>query len=231
MKNLFFVSIAISIFSGTSLSAAAQPAPRFITGIEFRNDASAAGTDNIITASQVSIAPPVLPVRASATASGSLMATESCNRLQFKFAQILEREVETLTNLTLLNFIDDWWGTRYRYGGTTRAGIDCSAFVGLLMSSVYGLRLPRTARDIYAASEKIAKEDMLEGDMVFFNTRGGVSHVGFYLGGGYFVHASVSSGVTISNLDESYYSKKFIGAARTVETAEMARLQLQPAVR
>jgi hypothetical protein len=223
MKNLFFVSIAISIFSGTSLSAAAQPAPRFINGIEFRNEASLAGSENIITPPQANFTPTVAPIRTLAASSGNLMATESCNRLQFKFAQILEREVETLTNLSLLTFIDDWWGTRYRYGGTTRAGIDCSAFVGLLMSTVYGLRQPRTARDMYAACEKINKEDMLEGDMVFFNTRGGVSHVGFYLGGGYFVHASVSNGVTISNLDESYYAKKFIGAGRAVENAEMAR--------
>jgi murein DD-endopeptidase / murein LD-carboxypeptidase len=53
--------------------------------------------------------------------------------------------------------------------------------------------------------------------LVFFNTRGGVSHVGIYLGDGYFTHSSSSKGVTISNLDEAYYSKKYIGGGRVVD--------------
>jgi lipoprotein Spr len=55
---------------------------------------------------------------------------------------------------------------------------------------------------------------LLEGDLVFFNTRGGVSHVGVYLGEGYFTHSSSSAGVTISSLDDNYYSKKYIGGGR-----------------
>ncbi len=223
MKNLFFVSIAFSIFSGTSLSAFAQPAPEFIQDIEL-------SSGPVLTANEI-VSTPSTPVKLSVSTirnTGKLaaMATENCSRLQFKFAQILEREVETLTNVALFSLIDEWWATRYRYGGTTKAGIDCSAFVGMLMSSVYGFKLPRTAREQYAVSEKIRKEDMLEGDMVFFNTRGGVSHVGVYLGGGYFVHASVSNGVTISNLDEGYYAGKFIGAARAVDNGvELAKLK------
>lgn len=221
MKNLFFVSIAFSIFSGTSLGAFAQPAPKFINGIELNNPGSATITEDI-SAPALYVEPVFTKAVSPAGFNSKAMATESCNKIQFKYAQILEREVETLTNLSLFNLIDEWWATRYRYGGSSRAGIDCSAFVGMLMGAVYGFKLPRTAREQYAVSEKIGKEDMLEGDMVFFNTRGGVSHVGLYLGSGYFVHASVSNGVTISNLDEGYYAKKFIGAARAVDH----RLQL-----
>lgn len=221
MKNLFFIAIAFCIFSGTSFQSFAQPAPRLIKGMAFKRVAvsSAANTSqaSVIEATEVS-STEIIPVRQRVTQTVA-MATESCTRLQFKFAQLLEREVETITHLSLFSFIDEWWATHYRYGGTTKAGIDCSAFVGLLMTTVYGLSLPRTAGEQYAASEKISREDMLEGDMVFFNIRGGISHVGLYLGGGYFVHASVSSGVTINNLEEGYYARKFAGAGRAKDNA------------
>ena len=58
---------------------------------------------------------------------------------------------------------------------------------------------------------------MEEGDLVFFNTRGGISHAGVYLGDGYFVHASSSVGVTISNLDETYWNRRFISGGKISE--------------
>ncbi len=116
--------------------------------------------------------------------------------------------------MQLYSFIEEWWATRYRYGGTTKNGVDCSAYVGTLVNEVYGFEVPRTARAQYSICEKINKEDLQEGDLVFFNTTGGVSHVGLYLGDGYFTHSSCSHGVTISNLEEKYYSKKFIGGGR-----------------
>ena len=82
------------------------------------------------------------------------------------------------------------------------------------MTNVYGVNLDRTAREQFRQCEKIANEDLKEGDLVFFNTRGGVSHVGFYLGNNYFVHSSVHTGVTISSLTDDYYSKKFISGGR-----------------
>jgi lipoprotein Spr len=60
----------------------------------------------------------------------------------------------------------------------------------------------------------VANEDLQEGDLVFFNTRGGISHVGLYLGNNYFVHSSTSGGVTISSLTDDYYSKKFLSGGR-----------------
>ena len=66
----------------------------------------------------------------------------------------------------------------------------------------------------YGVVEKIDKENLSEGDLVFFNTRGGVSHVGVYLRNGYFVHSSSKDGVRISSLNEKYYHRKFIGAGR-----------------
>jgi cell wall-associated NlpC family hydrolase len=133
---------------------------------------------------------------------------------QAKYAMMLDVAIESIRNTTLYQFIESWYGTRYRFGGTTRRGIDCSAFADKLLSAVYDLVLPRTAREQYKFCEHISKDDLLEGDLVFFNTRKGVSHVGVYLANGRFVHSSSSQGVMISNLDDDYFSRRFIGAGR-----------------
>ena len=219
MKNLLFVSVALSVFTVTSLKTSAQ---RKINAI---NDFNLAGEGIVYLPSDIK--PTGFKASVAFLAKKIMkpvgMATEFCSSLQFKYAQLLNRNVELVTNTSLIGFIDDWWGTRYRYGGTTKKGIDCSSFTGLLMGSVFGFALPRTARQQYALCSKLKKDDMLEGDLVFFNTRGGVSHVGVYLGDGYFVHSCSSSGVRINNLDESYYSRKFIGGGR-IESDQFAML-------
>ena len=146
--------------------------------------------------------------------SGVPGSIETANSLQFKFAQLLDCNVESIRNIPLYEFIDEWWGARYRYGGSSKKGIDCSSFTGLLMGVVFAKKLPRTSREQYNACDHISKEEMQEGDLVFFNTRGGVSHVGVYLADGFFVHASRNNGVTISRLDEPYYDRRFIRAGR-----------------
>ena len=220
MKNFFLVSVAIGIFSGTTLTAQAQPSvnleqvgigaaqkksSHFIEGIEINR------------ASTIVVKPGKNKNILTATEETSVI--ESFTALQFKYAQLLDVEVESVTNLTLFAEIDKWQGTRYRYGGATEKGIDCSAYTGTLVHHVFGLVLPRTAREQFANCIKLDKEEMLQGDLVFFNTRGGISHVGLYLGNGYFTHASTSIGVTISNLSEDYWSRKFIGGGRLTQPA------------
>ena len=139
---------------------------------------------------------------------------ENISQIQFKYAMMLDVPVESLHNISLLEFIEKWTGTRYRLGGTNEEGIDCSALTGNLLMAVYGCSLPRTAREQYRATDHIKKKDLTEGDLVFFNTRGGVSHVGLYLDNHYFVHSSSSEGVTISSLDDPYFSKRFICGGR-----------------
>jgi lipoprotein Spr len=139
---------------------------------------------------------------------------ETLSSTQFKYAMMMDVDVEELTNKTLYTFIDDWYGTHYRMGGNTKKGIDCSAFSGTLLASIYTFNVPRTAREQYKICERLDKENLMTGDLVFFNTRGGVSHVGVYLANNRFVHASSSNGITISNLDDNYYAKKFISGGR-----------------
>jgi cell wall-associated NlpC family hydrolase len=147
---------------------------------------------------------------------------EKATPLQFKYALLLNTEVEEIRNARLYKFIDDWYGTRYCMGGTTKTCIDCSAFVQLFFSSIYGVVIPRTAKDQYDAADKISTTKLQQGDLLFFNTRGGVSHVGVYLQNNKFVHASTTGGVMISDMFEAYYVKHFIGAGHIDNRIETA---------
>lgn len=118
-------------------------------------------------------------------------------------------------NEALYSAIEGWIGTPYRYGGTTKDGVDCSAFVGHIVKDVYNIRLHRVANDIQQDADIIAKDDLQEGDVVFFtNSKGRVSHVGIYLKNGLFAHSSTSRGVIVSRLDDSYWSKHFYAGGR-----------------
>lgn len=147
---------------------------------------------------------------------------EKSSPVQMKYALLLNTEVEYVQNVPLYNNIDEWYGTRYKLGGTTKKGIDCSAFVQAIFVSTFGITLPRTARDQYKTVKRISRTELKEGDLLFFNTRGRgyISHVGIYLQNNKFVHASVSGGVVISDMFEPYYVKKFAGAGRIVESTE-----------
>ncbi len=136
---------------------------------------------------------------------------------QFKYAILLDVPVELMNNRRLLNFMEEWWGTRYKYGGDSKTGIDCSAFTRRFVNAVYQKDIPRTSAAQYQALVKIKKKDLQEGDLVFFNTqrrRGAITHVGVYLRNNKFIHASTSSGVMISDLNETYFANRYVGAGR-----------------
>jgi cell wall-associated NlpC family hydrolase len=196
---------------GSDASSSSQ-----IDGISFTPDGILRNTESGGTKSIKNIPVAVVTKEAAKPEIESHSLIEKLSSLQYKYAMMMNVDVESLKNLTLLGFIDDWFGTRYRYGGETKRGIDCSALTGALLLAVYGFNMPRTAREQYEATEHISKDELQEGDLVFFNTRGGVSHVGVYLENDYFVQAS-SHGVTISNLDDHYYSKRFICGGRVVQ--------------
>lgn len=111
--------------------------------------------------------------------------------------------------------IAQWMGTPYRYGGNDHKGVDCSGFVHAVFLKVYEVKLPRTSRDMYLKTEKIKLKNIREGDLVFFDYEGkGVSHVGIYLDQNKYVHASVSKGVVLSDMDNEYSRKRFVGVGR-----------------
>ena len=134
--------------------------------------------------------------------------------LQVKYAVLLNTPAEEVKNKKMFEFIDDWYGTPYRLGGSNKKGIDCSAFTQFLFTAVYGLSIPRTAREQYNLTSRISRTQLKEGDLIFFNTRGGISHVGVYLQNNKFVHASTSGGVMISDIFDEYWARKFVGVGR-----------------
>jgi cell wall-associated NlpC family hydrolase len=151
-------------------------------------------------------------------AAPATVQIETANALQLKYAVVMDVTVEMLTNMALLQAIDRWWGTKYCLGGITDSCIDCSGFTQNIMRDVYRQNLPRTAQEQFNLAQKIELEDMKEGDLVFFNTVGkDISHVGVYLMNNKFVHASTSGGVTISDLNDTYWQPKFRGVGRIRE--------------
>ena len=105
-------------------------------------------------------------------------------------------------------------GAPYRLGGISLRGLDCSAFVKKIYD-LFDVSLPRTAREQASVGVRIAKGELVEGDLVFFNTRRAFGHVGIYIGNNEFVHASsLQNEVRINNLDEPYFNKRFVKAVR-----------------
>lgn len=105
-------------------------------------------------------------------------------------------------------------GTPYRYGGMTRNGIDCSAFVLSVFGAAAGLSLPRVAASQAEEGEKIEKENLQKGDLIFFSHGRRISHVGIVEsvdenGEVKFIHAATSKGVMISSLNDSYWGPKY----------------------
>ncbi|QAY84965.1 NlpC/P60 family protein [Pseudomonas arsenicoxydans] len=116
-------------------------------------------------------------------------------------------------------------GTRYRFGGTSEAGFDCSGFIGYLFREEAGMNLPRSTREmINVDAPLVARSALKPGDLLFFATngrRGRVSHAGIYLGDNQFIHSSSrkSGGVRVDSLGDSYWSKTFIEAKRALAMA------------
>jgi len=110
-------------------------------------------------------------------------------------------------------------GVRYRFGGTSeKTGFDCSGLVKNLFEK-FNLTLPRSSREQYAQGEKVAKEDLQKGDLLFFSSGGKTpTHVGIYIGDNQFLHAaSRAKKVVISDLGKNWYDLRYLGARRIME--------------
>ena len=153
-------------------------------------------------------------VQATAAGPSEAFDIEKAVGSQFRYALLMDVEVEALMNQRLYRYIEDWWGTPYRLGGTGRSGIDCSAFVQRLQSEVYGQKVPRVTGDQQFACRPVPEAERREGDILFFRTGDQVMHVGVYLQNHRFVHASTSRGVVIDDIRSDYWRKAYLGTGR-----------------
>lgn len=132
-------------------------------------------------------------------------------------AEAITSEIAPALPESLENEITKFFGLRYRFGGEGQSGFDCSGLIRQVYSEVFGISLPRSSSEQSRLSslDPVDKDELQTGDLVFFGPgRRSVNHVGMYLAGGHFLHASRSEGVTISRLDEGYWKARYMFSKR-----------------
>lgn len=192
LNQLILISLSASILQGCSSSKSVSPS----------------GGEIIVGGSS-----DIVPVNNTPVASGDYAA------LQKKYAVYLNTTPDQITNIKLYEFIDQWLSTPYKWGGVDKRGIDCSSLIQQLLKYVYNISIPRTSVQQFFTDwiDKFGSSSYLsEGDLVFFRTMDDkvVSHVGLYLGNRMFLNSSTSKGVSIANLDDPYWKKRYVGAGR-----------------
>jgi len=143
-----------------------------------------------------------------------------------KYATLMGVGRSDIQNGKLYSFIDEWYGTTYRFGGLDKNGVDCSGLAYLLEQQVYGITLPRmTSKQVLVIKRKY-EEELKEGDLVFFDFDGKqFSHVGVYLQNGYFVHASTRKGVMVARLHDNGIYKFFSRGGSVMDNTTSAQTE------
>jgi hypothetical protein len=123
-----------------------------------------------------------------------------------------ERDMGFIAARTAERFI----GIPYQWGGDTVVdGLDCSGFVRAVYN-LCGVSIPRTSREQFKAGSPVTRDDLKDGDLLFFgSSETAINHVGIYVGNGKFVHAPKrGEDIKTAVLDESYFERRFVGARR-----------------
>lgn len=195
MKKLFFI---ISLFAMQTVFSSSSPGPvvSFVT-------------------SNASVIIDTLQSKKKEKNLADADHIENKSAAHFKYAIKLKVQVELVKDLDLFKTLSEWHGTRYVFGGNSKKGIDCSGFTQQVMKEVYNISLHRIVGGQYTQCQPIEKEELKQGDLLFFHTtRAGLSHVGLYLGDNKFIHASCTKGVTVDDLNSTYYKKAYRKAGR-----------------
>lgn len=212
---------ALLLAAAVLAGIAAAPAPAAQTGPSAtwtapRPTASTAPTPD---ATETAAAPRRRPIPRSLARQAQAARTSTPDTLMTTVSSRVEASSAAARSAMIERSLRDdgpnWIGIPYRWGGTTRRGIDCSAFVQQFVRENLGIELPRTTAGQRYEGISIDRSDLLPGDLVFFR-RSGVRHVGVYLSGGEFIHASSSRGVTVSTMDSGYWNRHYWMSRRIV---------------
>jgi cell wall-associated NlpC family hydrolase len=117
-------------------------------------------------------------------------------------------------NDALRKIAEGYLGVPYRFGGQSRAGMDCSGFIRQVFADVYGADLPHSSAALFRRGQPVERADLEVGDLVFFANLGFIDHAGIYMGKGYFIHSATSVGVAYSALEAPYFGDHYAGARR-----------------
>ncbi len=168
-----------------------------------------------VTATQVTKPVPEQAAKQVTTQAGK-SATAQAPKSTTKPVQVAaspKQQVSRSDSSSLVDKALSLTGVPYLFGGTSRSGFDCSGFTQYVFKGAE-ISLPRTAAGQFSVGSTVNRAQLRPGDLVFFTTyASGASHVGIYIGGGSFVHAS-NSGVRTTSLSESYYASRYLGARR-----------------
>jgi hypothetical protein len=127
---------------------------------------------------------------------------------------LLIMEPEEKIKVALLEHFKEWASVKYKFGGLSKDGVDCSGFVYLAFLNQFGVKLPRNTTLQVKLGTTVAQDELKAGDLVFFKTGPAMRHVGIYLDHRRFIHASSSEGVTTSSLDSKYWANAYWTAKR-----------------
>lgn len=144
---------------------------------------------------------------------------DSCNSSTAIRQQISQLDGKDEITEALREYFSHWQGTRYRYGGLSHNGVDCSGLTFIAYKELFGKNLPRSVKEQAEKGKKISKAALQAGDLLFFKTGRSQKHVGIYLEDDLFMHASGAKGVIISSLNNEYWNKRFWQAQRFIPSS------------
>jgi len=133
------------------------------------------------------------------------------------YKKMLQDEEETSIdmNKAFMDFYNEWKHVKYRLGGNSKRGIDCSAFTQRVYKEKFDVKIPRTTRTQVKVGKEIKKSQLELGDLIFFKTGKVDRHVGVYMGNGEFMHASIK-GVKFTKVDKPFYKKAYWTSRRII---------------
>jgi cell wall-associated NlpC family hydrolase len=131
----------------------------------------------------------------------------------------VRKSVENIQNL--FTDVKQYLGIRYRFGGDSPSGFDCSGFVSYMFNKTFDVKLPHSSQQMATMGERVSRSELKPGDLVLFkNGNNRINHVGIFIGNDTFVHSSLSKGITRDTLNESYYDKRFATGVRILDVKE-----------